>query len=326
MKNKIIPVIAALLIICALASCSLPHIGGKNITTDAAETDTALTETSSEADSMSNTDETVTTEKTTKVSTESVKSTVTAITEKTSTTVKKVVTTLKKVTTTLRAASTTRRVSTTAKTTGANNATSSYEGTTSTSTNSYRSDLKYGVDLIVYVNVYYAKTSSGKRYKVGEKETARRYDRSTYTASYSDLLPAAKANRQTYASYINRVLELTNAMRAEKGIAPLTLDDKLTEQANVRAEEVAWSGQHTHLRPNFKEYSSLFIDNGYKTGTIGENLGWYYSTPEEVCAAWKASESHYENIMNPTFVKIGIGVAAEPDPTKNLCWVQHFYS
>jgi len=203
-----------------------------------------------------------------------------------------------------------------------------YTGATTTETKTYVSDLKYGVDKRRTVKITYGYDSNGKKIVVSEEETKVVYDRSTYSASYSDLLPAAKQNRQTYASYINEVLRLTNEMRAEGGLAPLTLNEGLTEQANVRAEEVAWAGAtaHGHIRPNTRSYTSIFKENGFTSGLVGENVGWYYTTPSAVCAAWKASTTHYENIMNPDFKSIGIGVAAEADPTLGLVWVQHFYS
>ena len=185
--------------------------------------------------------------------------------------------------------------------------------------------LKYGVVLNRTIKVYYEMDMNGKITVTGEEVIKENYDRSAYSAGYSDLLPAARVNANTYKDYISEVLRITNAMRAEGGIAPLTLDNKLTEQANVRAEEVAWSGLHSHTRPNMKSYSSLFIENGYTTGTAGENIGWYQTDPAEVCRMWKESPTHYKNIMNPAYTKIGIGVAPEADPSKGLCWVQHFY-
>lgn len=225
-------------------------------------------------------------------------------------------------TTTTRAS--TSKASTTAKPSTTSGKIEGYSGRVVTENKTYTSDLKYGVDLHRHVTIYYGFNSLGKKYVLKEEETGRTYDRSTYYASFNDLLPAAKQNRQTYAAYINEVLRLTNQMRAEKGLRPLQLSEKLCTQANVRAEEVAWSGKHSHYRPNLKSYTSIFKENGITTGLAGENLGWYYSSAADVCAAWKASQTHYDNIMNPEFRYIGIGVAAEADPTKNLCWVQHF--
>ena len=122
-----------------------------------------------------------------------------------------------------------------------------------------------------------------------------------------------------------RSLEITNGFRAEGGIEPLELDDKLIEIASVRAEELAWSAVYSHTRPNMRSFSSVFKDGGLTTGAVGENIGWGFGTPEEVCQAWRESETHYENIMNPKFKKVGFGVAADPDKDAKFCWVQHFW-
>ena len=221
---------------------------------------------------------------------------------------------------------TTRPATTTAKPTTRIN----YEGQTKVQSETKTENLKYGVSRTVTHDVIYAVNSDGSVTAIGTQNEEVTYNRLNYSASYSDLLPAAKDHAQTYRAYINEVLERTNRMRAEKGLSALKLTDKLTEQANVRAEEIAWSGKHSHARPSslvdIKYFSSIFKENGLTTGTAGENIGWGYNTPAEVCTAWRNSQGHYENIINPEFKSIGIGVAPDCDPSKGLCWVQHFYS
>ena len=259
---------------------------------------------------------------TTETTTESTTETTTeTTTEKITTVIESVTTAIKKTTTAVR--TTTKKPTTTKPrtSTGSNN-----EGVTEVSSRSFMVDLKYGVDCYKTVETTYGYDANGKKYVIKEETVRAVYERSTYVASYSDLLPAAQQNRVTYSDYINKILEITNQMRAENGLAPLVLDEKLTEQACVRAEEIAWSGKHSHYRPNTRKYTSLFKDNGFNTGVTGENIGWYYATPEEVCNAWRSSEGHYANIMNPQFTRIGIGVAPEADPRLHLCWAQHFYS
>ncbi|MCQ2476360.1 MAG: CAP domain-containing protein [Clostridia bacterium] len=303
MAKKLLSLLLIFILIFSLASCGKIRCRKQNTTkkeTTTESTTRMVTETATEEES-----ETAETTETTKA-TETTEVKTTEIT--TSQRVSQVITT---------AVRTTTSVMTSVK----------YNGKTTTDTKVTRADLKYGVDRIRTVTTTYGISADGKKFVISE-ETSDRYDRSTYSASYSELLPAARTNRQNYASYINEVLRLTNQMRAEGGLAPLTLSNKLTEQANVRAEEVAWAGAkaHGHIRPNTRSYKSIFTENGYNSGLIGENVGWYYSSPSAVCAAWKASETHYANIMNPEFKSIGIGVAPEADPSLGLCWVQHFYS
>lgn len=205
-----------------------------------------------------------------------------------------------------------------------------YEGQTRVQSETETVQLKYGVSRTVTKDVIYAVNADGSVTAIGSQNEETTYNRLNYSAGYSDLLPAAKEHMQTYKAFINEVLSRTNRMRAEKGLPALKLTDKLTEQANVRAEEIAWSGKHSHARPSslidIKYFSSIFKENGLTSGTAGENIGWGYNTPADVCTAWRNSETHYENIISSDYKSIGIGVAPDCDPAKGLCWVQHFYS
>lgn len=185
--------------------------------------------------------------------------------------------------------------------------------------------LKYGVLEHRYKNVYY-QIVDGKEVEVGSEYTGSHVNRRNYSATYEELLPAAKENRETYREFIEENLRTVNAYRAEKGIAPLKLNEKMTLMACARAEEVAWSGEHSHTRPNGSRCFTIFKEAGFEKGKAGENLGYVFDNPEEVCQAWKDSKTHYENLMNPEFTEIGIGVAADPDESGKLCWVNHFLS
>lgn len=187
----------------------------------------------------------------------------------------------------------------------------------------FKEDLKYGVYRRRREKNYIETLTDGKQFIV-KQEYDEYYIRINYTADFEDLLPSAKNNMNAYSDMINTELDIINSMRASKGIAPLELSSNLTEIACARAEEIAWSGEHSHTRPNGKRFTSLLKEAGITEGVAGENIGWGYETVDDVCTAWKNSQSHYENIMNPDFSKIGIGIAADPDPTKNLCWTQIF--
>ncbi|MBQ7120785.1 MAG: CAP domain-containing protein [Clostridia bacterium] len=189
--------------------------------------------------------------------------------------------------------------------------------------NVFREELKYGVSRRRNEINYIETLADGTRVTV-KQHLSEYYNRLGYRADYEDLLPAAKENINTYSDLINLELSIINGYRAKEGIAPLSLSTELTEIASARAEEIAWSGKHSHTRPNGKNCSTILKEAGITKGTAGENIGWGYSSVEDVCQAWKDSETHYENIMNPEFVKIGIGIAADPDPDKLLCWAQIF--
>lgn len=267
MKSRIAAAAAVVLMLLALASCGLPKITGDF---DFGRKDTTAEPSSltRESESEAETEKTAQTEKTAK--SESVrpgvtetdaspaKTTAGGISEIIETATTALRTTSEKITsditkysrtsrttTTRSPRTTTTRASTTAKSSTTSGGFGGYTGRVVTENKTYTSDLKYGVDLHRHVTIYYGFNSEGKKYVLKEEETGRTYDRSTYSATYSQLLPAAQKNRQTYAAYISEVLRLTNQMRAEKGLRPLQLSEKLCTQANVRAEEVAWSGKHS---------------------------------------------------------------------------------
>lgn len=184
---------------------------------------------------------------------------------------------------------------------------------------------KYGVIINKYKKIYY-QLVDGERVIVDSEYTDYSYIRKGYEASYNELLPAARENRNEYSDYIGQILKILNGYRAERGVAPLRLSEKLSVMSCVRAEEIAWSGVQGHTRPDGRKCFSIFKEAGFEEGTAGENLGYGFWTPEEVCQAWKNSRTHYNNIIDKRFTVIGIGVAADPDERGKLVWATHFLS
>lgn len=103
-----------------------------------------------------------------------------------------------------------------------------------------------------------------------------------------------------------RILELLNADRAEKGMAPVERVKAMDEVA------LAWSRQQAAERrmyhnPNHRQQ----IPPGHVLA--GENVAWGQPTPERMYRRWYQSPGHYANMFSPDFTHIGIGVAFTPD-------------
>lgn len=308
MRRKIIAASLAVIMAAGLFACNKDT--GNSTPSDAQATpENAVTATVTDAQAT-------TEEPTTEETTTSAPTTV-------ATTAKQILTTVRKVTTTKKPATTKKAVPKTTKSVPKTTEKKLYEYRTEEET--YDVKLKYGVVVRRIALVYYEQLPDGTEKKAKEEILTEYYDRTFYYATYDDLLPAAKENRETYRKKINEVLRIINGYRADGGLKPLTLNEDLTIIANVRAEEIAWSGNHNHTRPNMQSCFSLMRENGFSSGLAGENIGWGFDSATSVCEAWKASETHYENIMNPEFKEIGIGVAADPKPNGKLCWSQYFY-
>lgn len=62
--------------------------------------------------------------------------------------------------------------------------------------------------------------------------------------------PAVPANDADVDAMKQDIIDRTNALRKENGIAALTTSDKLMQAAQVRADEMAASGTYSHTRPD----------------------------------------------------------------------------
>lgn len=118
-----------------------------------------------------------------------------------------------------------------------------------------------------------------------------------------------------------KVLNLTNELRQEQGLNPLSHNIELEIAGNIRAEETTIVFSHT--RPNGQNPFTVLDDSNespnYTYQTIGENLGMatYHRTDEYMAElifeGWVNSEGHYENMIKPEYSEMGVGVAFDGD-------------
>ena len=108
---------------------------------------------------------------------------------------------------------------------------------------------------------------------------------------------------------------LVNQQRASAGLSTLTWSDPLAVAAMVRASELPQLFSHT--RPDGSDWWTVNSDIMY-----GENLAQYYYTADDVVAAWVASPTHNENLMEPSFRTMGIAVYESPEG--KWYWAQEF--
>ncbi len=124
----------------------------------------------------------------------------------------------------------------------------------------------------------------------------------------------------SWSVFAQQVLELVNEERAKVGAAPLKMNVKAVQAAEIRAKEIVTSFSHT--RPNGSSFATALTESGVNFKTAGENIAWGQKTPQEVMNVWMNSQGHRANILNTTFTEIGIGVYQEPSGT--MYWTQLF--
>ena len=105
----------------------------------------------------------------------------------------------------------------------------------------------------------------------------------------------AKGTKRVYEPYYDydfarAVFEAINEKRIENELPPLVWDERLTNSAHVRAQEISY--HFSHSRPDGSPYSSL--DPNYING---ENLAQGYLTVHDAIVAWTNSDSHLYNYL-----------------------------
>ena len=128
-------------------------------------------------------------------------------------------------------------------------------------------------------------------------------------------------NVHDLAAFADEVLRLTNIERANVGVEALDKMQVLAQAADVRANEIIVSFDHT--RPDGRKFSTVLDELNVPYTTAGENLAKGQRTPEEVVQAWMNSKKgHREALLEKDFKHIGIGVSM--DGNGGLYWTQLF--
>jgi uncharacterized protein YkwD len=116
----------------------------------------------------------------------------------------------------------------------------------------------------------------------------------------------------------DQVVDRVNAIRADVGCDPLTVDERLTTAAQLHSEDMSARSYMDHVTPEGLDPGDRAAAQGY-TGPVGENVAMGYPTVDAVMEGWMGSPGHRENIENCDYVVIGVGF--DPDGSY---WTQMF--
>jgi len=113
-----------------------------------------------------------------------------------------------------------------------------------------------------------------------------------------------------YAANISpaEVIRLTNVQRTENGLSPVTENSTLDAAALAKGNDMLAKGYWAHFAPDGTTPWSFFLKFGYRYSYAGENLARDFQDAPSAVTAWMNSPSHRENMLNPNYRDIGIGV------------------
>ncbi|SFK78695.1 uncharacterized protein, YkwD family [Paenibacillus sp. 1_12] len=127
------------------------------------------------------------------------------------------------------------------------------------------------------------------------------------------------ADKNLSSPYEQQVLQLVNKQRTGSGLAALMMDNKLSQMALVKAQDMYNNNYFDHTSPTYGSPFQMLDKFQITYSTAGENIAKGQTSPEQVMNEWMNSEGHRANILNNTYTKIGIGYF-------NGEWVQEFIS
>jgi len=105
------------------------------------------------------------------------------------------------------------------------------------------------------------------------------------------------------------LLSLTNKERRNAGVNPLIFNEKLSEAAIKKAQDMFEYDYWAHNSPSGKTPWVFIKSSGYKYVYAGENLARGFSTAEDVIKAWMTSSAgHRENMLSSNYQDVGFAV------------------
>jgi len=122
-----------------------------------------------------------------------------------------------------------------------------------------------------------------------------------------------------------KVLDQTNQQRIQTGLEALRYSDTLSKSAQAKAEHMFANNYWAHNAPDGTTPWDFFKQVDYQYQIAGENLAKDFYDTSSMMSAWMKSPTHRDNIVNPKYKEIGIGVVnGTLSGIKTTLVVQHF--
>lgn len=137
--------------------------------------------------------------------------------------------------------------------------------------------------------------------------------------SFFTVKAPAQPEQQTLIYSEASLLTQANKLRAEKGVPPLVLDERLNQSAQWKADDMQAFNYLGHVRDGYHG-NAKGIELAPDCIAVNENYE-YSTTSASPYDWWVTSPPHYTALINPKYDTTGFGYALVGD--KHV-YVQHF--
>ena len=129
-------------------------------------------------------------------------------------------------------------------------------------------------------------------------------------------------DRSEITDQAKQVLNLVNQERAKQNLPALTLNQKLTNVATIKAKDMRDNKYFDHQSPTYGSPFDMMKKFGVSYSYAGENIAAGQKTASDVMNSWMNSSGHRANILNKNYTQIGIGYVT--GGSYGTYWVQQF--
>lgn len=131
---------------------------------------------------------------------------------------------------------------------------------------------------------------------------------------------------QTTDITTDQLLASTNAQRRMNGEKPLVVNEKLSQAAANKAQDMFAKQYWAHTSPSGVAPWAWFERANYHYAEAGENLARGFSTSDGVVTAWMDSADHRANILDNNYTDIGFAIQRGVLDGKTTTLVVAFYA
>ncbi len=123
------------------------------------------------------------------------------------------------------------------------------------------------------------------------------------------LTPTVVGNKQQgiESTLALAVLSEINTFRSGHGLAPLHLDARLNQAAQIHSEDMARQDEITHMGHDGSTPDERISRAGYNWHSMAENVAAGERSVKEVVRDWINSPLHRQNMLEPTVSDMGVG-------------------
>jgi uncharacterized protein YkwD len=101
----------------------------------------------------------------------------------------------------------------------------------------------------------------------------------------------------------------TNALRAQSGLPPYTMANRLNAAAQRHSQDMANTGQIGHIGSDGSSAKRRVLDTGYGDWPVGENVFGGVATVDDVWQFWSGDPDHRNGLLSQQFRDVGVYVA-----------------